>query len=104
MMAHEIEVIRNFQEPPGIVERGQVDAGPLQCLLLDEPDASDPLNVLGVLCLKIGRRFAIKLTYEPGFDPKIARARRDQAMAAMVAAAVEYAAEIRDAIAVEKAG
>jgi len=94
--------------PTSIADGGSIDGSVpgvmipwcISATVLDEADKSDPENQIRVYCLKIGKRLAYKMTFSGGMgDDDI---RRLALMGALVIG-VEHGAEIRDAIAKERA-
>ena len=94
-----VEIIRDLGnlEKAEIVE---VNIGPITAAIMVEPDKSDPLSQVHVAAvMRVGKRLAIRATLE---QDNI-RDRGATALALLIAAVVEHHAEIRDAIAAEKA-
>jgi hypothetical protein len=100
-------VYRDWGKPIGLDNLETVKVGIPWCLsgvILDQADKSDPMNQLHVYSLKIGETLAYKLNFTNAVV-SLAGEREFRRMALMAAfmLGVEHAAEIRDAIAAERA-
>jgi hypothetical protein len=92
--AHDLTV------PPPLGADVETETGPVEVLVLNQADPSDPLDTLLVVALKIGKRCGARCSVIRTGD---ARADLRTAVAGMILMAINNAAEIRDAIAMEKA-
>jgi len=86
--------------PPPLGPGVEVETAPVTVLVLDQPDKSDPLDGLLVVALQIGNRCGASISVNRTGD---ANEDLRTAIAGMILVATENAAEIRDAIAMEKA-
>lgn len=91
-----------LSDPPPLSPAPLVEIEPLRVVVMSEPDKSDPFNQLLVVSFKIGNRCGATATVERG--PNVPPADLATAISGLLTAAIENAAEIRDAIAMEKAG
>ena len=85
--------------PPPLGPGVEVETDPIKVFVLNEADPSDPLDTLLVVAFKIGDRCGASVSVN-----RIGDANEDlkTAIAGMILVATENAAEIRDAIAMEK--
>ncbi|TSA41097.1 MAG: hypothetical protein D4R58_01890 [Betaproteobacteria bacterium] len=77
----------------------------VDCVILDEPDLSDPLNKLHVISIRIGRRLAFRLTMTAEAKESF-ETRKDldsMMLSAVLMLGADYADEIRDTIAAVRA-
>jgi hypothetical protein len=87
-------------EPPPTGPDPLVETEPLRVQILGVADKSDPLNQLLSVGFTIGKRVGARAVLVRADHPRAA----EDAIAGLILIAIENAAEIRDAIAMERAG
>ena len=81
----------------------EIDIGPLEVSILRHADKSDPLNQLLAVGFRVGKRCGGRAVIDRDFSSKSPYRDLPRVIAGLLVVAIENAAEIRDAIAMEKA-
>ncbi len=82
----------------------EIEIGPLEVSILTDADKSDPLNQRLVIGFRVGQRCGGRSMIDRDYNSRTPYPDLARAIVGLLTVALDNAAEIRDAIAQEKAG
>jgi len=98
----DVKIIRDWRESAGSETIVSVDPDIMACILT-QADKSDPMNRSAMVAARVGKRIGFRITVDLASDYRRGMRQIDEALSALAVCLVDNAAEIRDAIALEKA-